>query len=149
MNHSRPIHSLHLPRFCFVDRSSFTAKSLSVNTPQTKHVGWSSLLGARRKSANRIVRELVLARLSQPESKRATVDALANQVGITFSLDSVYRSMDFLDTAVIDKLCRISHEATKNLLGQQVDVLFYDCTTLAFDTEREDDQADEKTDRLF
>ena len=60
-------------------------------------LGWSSLLGARRKSANRIVRELVLARLSQPESKRATVDALANQVGITFSLDSVYRSMDFLD----------------------------------------------------
>ena len=112
-------------------------------------LGWSSLLGARRKSANRIVRELVLSRLSQPESKRATVDALANQVGITFSLDSVYRSMDFLDTAVIDKLCRISHEATKNLLGQQVDVLFYDCTTLAFDTEREDDQADEKTDRLL
>ena len=80
-------------------------------------LGWSSLLGARRKSANRIVRELVLSRLSQPESKRATVDALANQVGITFSLDSVYRSMDFLDAAVIDKLCRISHEATKNLLG--------------------------------
>ena len=30
-----------------------------------------------------------------------------------------------------------------------MDVLFYDCTTLAFDTEREDDQADEKTDRLL
>ena len=55
-------------------------------------LGWSSLLGARRKSANRIVRELVLARLSQPESKRATVEALANQAGITLNLDSVYRS---------------------------------------------------------
>ena len=65
-------------------------------------LGWGSLPGARRKSANRIVRELVLARLSQPKSKRATVEALANQAGITFNLDSVYRSMDYLDAPVID-----------------------------------------------
>ena len=55
-------------------------------------LGWSSLPGARRKSANRIVRELVLARLSQPESKRATVEAPANQAGITLNLDSIFRS---------------------------------------------------------
>ena len=30
-----------------------------------------------------------------------------------------------------------------------MDVLFYDCTTLAFDTEREDDQANEEKDRLL
>ena len=51
-------------------------------------LAWNSLPGARRKSANRIVRELVLARLSQPESKRATVEVLANQAGITLKLDS-------------------------------------------------------------
>ena len=112
-------------------------------------LGWSSLLGARRKSANRIVRELVLARLSQPESKRATVEALANQAGITLNLDSVYRSMDYLDAPMIDKVCRMSHEAAKKLLEGPVDVLFYDCTTLAFATEREDDQADDEKDRLL
>ena len=112
-------------------------------------LGWNSLLGARSKSANRIVRELVLARLSQPESKRATVEALANQAGITLNLDSVYRSMDYLDAPMIDKVCRMSHEAAENLLEGPVDVLFYDCTTLAFATEREDDQADEEKDHLL
>ena len=112
-------------------------------------LGWSSLLGARRKSANRIVRELVMARLSQPESKRATVETLANQAGITLNLDSVYRSMDYLDASMIDKVCRMSHEAAEKLLEGPVDVLFYDCTTLAFATEREHDQADEEKDRLL
>ena len=112
-------------------------------------LGWNSLLGARRKSANRIVRELVLARLSQPESMHATVKALANQAGITFNLDSVYRSMDYLDTPVIKRLCRKSHEAAEKLLDGPVNVLFYDCTTLAFDTECEDDQANEKRDHLL
>ena len=106
-------------------------------------LGWSSPPGARRKSANRIVRELVLARLSQPESKRATVESLANQAGIMLNLDSVYRSIDYLDAQMIDKVCRMSHEAAEKLLEGPVDVLFYDCTTLAFATEREDDQADE------
>ncbi len=56
-------------------------------------LGWDRLLGARRRSANRIIRELVLARLSQPQSKRATVDALAHQAGITLNLDRVCQSM--------------------------------------------------------
>ena len=59
------------------------------------------------------MRELVLARLSQPESERATVEALANQADITFNLDSVYRSMDYLDAPMIDKVCRMSHEAAE------------------------------------
>ena len=50
---------------------------------------------------------------------------------------------------VIDKVCRMSHEAAEKLLGGPVDVLFFDCTTLAFATEREDDQADEEKDRLL
>ena len=62
-------------------------------------LGWNGLLGTRRKSSDRILRELVLARLSQPESKRATVDALAHRVGITLNLDRVYQAMDYLDAA--------------------------------------------------
>ena len=70
-----------------------------------------------------------MARLSQPESKRATVEALANQAGITLNLDSVYRSMDYLDAPMIDKVCRMSHAAAEKLLEGPVDVLFYDCAT--------------------
>ncbi len=101
-------------------------------------MGWDHILGARRQSDNRIVRELVLARLSQPESKRATVDTLAHRAGITFNLDRVYQIMDYLDEAVIDRICRRSHMAAEKLLRAPLDVLFYDCTTLTFDTERED-----------
>ena len=89
----------------------------------------------------------VLARLSQPESKRATVEALANRVGITLSLNQVYQTMDYLDDETIDHLCRMSHEAAEKLLDGPVDVLFYDCTTLAFNTEWED--AEEGPDRLL
>ncbi len=109
--------------------------------------GWNSLLGSGRKKGNTILRELVLARLSQPESKRATVEALANRVGITLSLNQVYQTMDYLDDETIGHLCRMSHGAAEKLLGGPVDVLFYDCTTLAFDSERED--AEDGSDRLL
>ena len=57
--------------------------------------------------------------------------------------------MDYLDAPKIDKVCRMSHEAAEKLLEGPVDVLFYDCTTLTFATEREYDQADEEKDRLL
>ena len=41
---------------------------------------------------------------------------LANQAGIMLNLDSVYRSMDYLDAAIIDKECRMFHEAAEKLL---------------------------------
>ena len=110
-------------------------------------LGWNGLLGTRRKSSDRILRELVLARLSQPESKRATVDALAHRVGITLNLDRVYQTMDYLDAATINRVCRMSHEAAETLLAGPVDILFYDCTTLAFDTDREDPE--DASDRLL
>ena len=110
-------------------------------------LGWNGLLGTRRKSSDRILRELVLARLSQPESKRATVDALAHRVGITLNLDRVYQAMDYLDAATINRVCRMSHEAAETLLAGPVDILFYDCTTLAFDTDREDPE--DASDRLL
>ena len=40
-------------------------------------MGWDRLLGSRKASANRIIKELVLARIAQPRSKRGTVMELA------------------------------------------------------------------------
>ena len=57
--------------------------------------------------------------------------------------------MDYLDAPMIDKVCRMSHEAAEKLLEGPVDVLFYDRTTLAFAAERKDDPADEEKDRLL
>jgi len=106
-------------------------------------LGWTTLLGARRQSANRIVKELVLARLVQSESESETDKALENQVDIALDLDRVHQSMDHIDAPVIDRICKTSHEAAERLLGGPVTVLFQDCTTLAFDTEHEDSPVDE------
>ena len=59
----------------------------------------------------------------------------------------VYQAMDYLDAATINRVCRMSHEAAETLLAGPVDILFYDCTTLAFDTDREDPE--DASDRLL
>ncbi len=50
------------------------------------------MLGARRMAANRILRELVLARIAQPQSKRATVYGLERSGGVLLNLDRVYQA---------------------------------------------------------
>ena len=69
-------------------------------------MGWDRLLGSRKASANRIIKELVLARIAQPRSKRGTVMDLAIDGGVTLNLDWVYQSMDYLDQRVIDSIRR-------------------------------------------
>ena len=102
-------------------------------------MGWDSLLGARRASSNRILKELVLARITQPRSKRGTVMDLARDSGVTLNLDRVYQSMDFLtDRSVIDQIRQQSSVCAQRLFEQPIDVLFYDTTTLYFESERED-----------
>lgn len=110
-------------------------------------LGWNRLLGGRRPAGNRILKEMVLARLSEPVSKRATVERLVKHAGISLNLDQVYDTMDYVDDAIIDQVCRQAHNAAADLCGGKIDVLFYDCTTLAFTTERED--AEEAPDRLL
>jgi len=78
-----------------------------------------------------------MTRIAQPESKRASVQVLADRVGLTFNLDGAYRSMDDIDTPVIEMICKSSHTVAEKLLGGPVTMPFYDCTALAFDTECE------------
>lgn len=100
---------------------------------------WSQVLGARRMSSNRIIRELVLARIWQPRSKRATVSQLEHEAGVSLNLERVYQSMDYLDVGCIDKKIRqVSFEKAESLLGQPLKVLFYDLSTLYFESECED-----------
>ena len=102
------------------------------------NLGWDRLLGARRDSANRIIKELVLARITQPRSKRGTVMDLARDGGVTLNLDWVYQSMDYLDQRVIERICRSVAARAEDLFTQPIEVLFYDTTTLYFESDRED-----------
>jgi len=88
----------------------------------------------RYKMAAAIFKNIVLARIANPASKRASVDTLEEDFGVTIDLDKVYRMMDKLDGVAIDRLKKITYENTLNLLGGKIDVIFYDATTVYFES---------------
>jgi hypothetical protein len=99
----------------------------------------NSVFGARQASWRGIFRDLVLARIANPDSKRASVRALEQDFGLCHSVDSVYRLMDKLDESAIERLQRLALQSATDLLGKPVSVAFYDCTTLYFESFDEDE----------
>ena len=93
---------------------------------------YAELLGARRIKANRIIRELVVARIAQPLSKRTTVRELERFGDLSLNLAQVYNTMDDLNDEVIERICRQSHEMVKKIYTEPIEVIFYDITTLYF-----------------
>jgi len=94
---------------------------------------------ARNRSAAAIFRDIVLARIANPKSKRASVDLLEENFGVSLNLDKVYRMMDKLDDRAIERLNTLMYEHTKKLFGGKIDVIFFDCTTLYFESFEEDE----------
>ncbi|MBN1298186.1 MAG: IS1634 family transposase [Actinobacteria bacterium] len=85
-----------------------------------------------------IFKDIVLARIANPASKRASVDMLEEDFGISIDLDSAYRMMDKLDDKAVDKLQRLSYSATASLFGHNISVIFFDCSTIYFESFTED-----------
>lgn len=94
---------------------------------------------ARQASTVNTFRDIVLARIANPVSKRASVSMLEEDFGVTIGLNKVYKMMDNITDSVIDKLNEISYENTANLFGQKIDVIFFDATTIYFESFIEDD----------
>jgi transposase len=95
---------------------------------------------ARNRSAVGLLRDVVLARIANPVSKKSTVEMLENNFGITLKLDSVYRMMDKLDDKAIEKLNEITYRNTLDLFeDRKLDVIFFDCTTIYFESFTEDE----------
>ena len=89
---------------------------------------------SRNKMMAEVFKNIVLARIANPASKRASVLKLEEDFGITIDLDKVYRMMDRLDSRAIDKIKKTAYENTLSLLGQKINVIFYDVTTLYFES---------------
>jgi len=90
-------------------------------------------------SVAQIFKDVVLARIAVPLSKQATVEMLAEDFGIFLPLHKVYRMMDKLDDKAIKRLNKLSHNNTRSLFGNPLDVIFFDATTLYFESFDEDD----------
>ena len=86
-----------------------------------------------------IFRKLVKARLSCPASKAATVEYLKNHFDDDVDLSKIYRYLDKLADNQHNIVQDISVKHTLELFGGNIGILFYDVTTLYFETDHEDD----------
>ena len=93
---------------------------------------------ARNVSVVKIFKEMVLSRIANPDSKRGSVATLEEKYGVEIDLDKVYRMMDKLDDKAIAKLNTLSYNKTKELFGDKIDVIYFDATTIYFESFSED-----------
>jgi len=93
---------------------------------------------ARQQAVSKALKEIVLARVANPDSKSGSVDMLASKFGVNLNLKTVYRMMDEIDDKQIKKLNKLVLNKTKALLDNKIDVIYFDATTLYFESFSED-----------
>lgn len=86
-----------------------------------------------------VLKDIVMARLAKPCSKRSSTELLERDFGISIALEKVYRMMDTLTKERILELQDIAWQHSRSLLTEDVNLLFYDCTTLYFESFTEDE----------
>ncbi|GHT71948.1 transposase [Bacteroidia bacterium] len=86
-----------------------------------------------------ILKHLVVSRICQPRSKVATVDYLKSYYDEDVELHKIYRYLDKLHDRQKDKIQQISVEHTRKILGGKIGLVFYDVTTLYFETDTSDE----------
>jgi transposase len=86
----------------------------------------------------RLFRDIVIARLVYPTSKAKTVDYLYRYQGKTISTQSIYRFLDRLNDQYSLLAQQIAYEHSLSIL-KHITVVFYDMTSLYFESEDEDD----------
>ena len=91
------------------------------------------------KIEDELFRHLVITRLVYPGSKLKTIDYLERYQGVTIQKDEIYRFLDKLNNRYKETVESISFAYTHQVLGGNISVVFYDLTTLYFESEDEDD----------
>lgn len=104
-------------------------------------LGFTDCLGwpKRHQSAAELLSHVTLARIANPVSKRASTAMLERDFGIHLNLDRIYKMMDKIDDSVINRIQALAYSAAQDLFKEKIDVLFYDCTTLYFESFTEDE----------
>lgn len=86
-----------------------------------------------------LFKDLVLYRLVYPKSKLKTTEYLYRFAQKDYSEDDIYRYMDKLYNTQKELVQEISYEHTLKVLPNGISVVFYDVTTIYFETDYEDD----------
>ena len=125
------------PREVEIRRLSGSIQSIVQNGPHLLLDRIYNSVGFNRLGSD-MLRNLVVSRVCQPRSKLATVDYLRRACCIDVEVHTIYRFMDKLDESFRQRVQEISVEHTRRLLGGKIGIVFYDVTTLYFETARED-----------
>lgn len=86
-----------------------------------------------------LFRDIVITRLCFPVSKLKTTDYLYKHKGKRIDVERVYRYMDKLYNKHKGLVQQISYSHTLKVLKSDISVVFYDVTTLYFETDNQDD----------
>lgn len=86
-----------------------------------------------------LFRHLVIARLAFPLSKLKTIDYLFRFQGVQTNISTVYRFLDKLHDQYKEQAEQIAFDHTLKLLDGKISIVFYDMTTLYFESSDEDD----------
>jgi hypothetical protein len=126
------------------DQADLLLEQLVNSIEQIKIVGIEILLGKLFNEIgfnaikDELFRKLVLARLCYPVSKLKTVDYLRRYEGYETTETNIYRYLDKLHSKQKRMVQQISYEHTQRILNNNIQIVFYDVTTLYFEIERED-----------
>jgi len=101
-------------------------------------IGFSRVFKACPVSGS-VMKDIVMARLAKPCSKRSSAELLERDFGINIPLEKIYRMMDTLTDRKINRLQDICWHHSNGLLTEEIKVMFYDCTTLYFESFTEDE----------
>jgi transposase len=85
-----------------------------------------------------LLKDIVLMRLAEPSSKLRAQQLLDERFSKTHDLDAIYRVMDKLFPKIGDMKVKTFQRAQK-ILPETVDILFFDCTTLYFESVETDE----------
>jgi len=98
-------------------------------------LGFENVLGDTNKDCqwNAILKSCVLARVANPASKMRTAALLEEDYGIAIPLQKIYRMMDHVFTHE-NKIKEQVTSSTLSLFPDKVDILFFDITTIYFES---------------
>jgi len=86
-----------------------------------------------------LFKELVIARVAFPKSKLKTKEYLYRFKQIQYDEDQIYRYLDKLHSTQKELAQQISYTHTLKILNNNINVVFYDVTTLYFEIDQEDE----------
>lgn len=134
------------PKLFISEKDEFVDKTLStLENSDIRTVGPEIIFGKIYDSigfnqvGEELFRHLVISRLAFPLSKLKTVEYLYRFQGIKVSIDSIYRFLDKLNNKLKNQVEQIAYNHTLKVLDDNINVVFYDMTTLYFEASDEDD----------